>query len=162
MKNLRPGNFSWLVALGVLAAGLNLPIVEGATRSEKATAASSRPPNIVLILVDDFGYECIGAYGGTSYRIFSWWSTRDNVPNDKKGKEWAFTRDFKLYTSGEFYDMRTDIEEKNPLKVDALAGEAATGAKLLRGVLDEFAKVKPTQPTFKPIKAVDEREIIPN
>lgn len=27
-----------------------------------------RRPNIVLILVDDFGYECVGANGGTSYR----------------------------------------------------------------------------------------------
>jgi arylsulfatase A len=25
-------------------------------------------PNVVLILVDDFGYECVGANGGTSYR----------------------------------------------------------------------------------------------
>ena len=32
-------------------------------------AASARSqPNIVLILVDDFGYECVGANGSTSYR----------------------------------------------------------------------------------------------
>ncbi|MCH2176924.1 MAG: sulfatase-like hydrolase/transferase [Lentisphaeria bacterium] len=29
---------------------------------------SSDRPNIVLIMADDLGYECIGAYGGTSYR----------------------------------------------------------------------------------------------
>jgi arylsulfatase A len=32
-----------------------------------AQAAEARP-NIVLILADDFGYECIGANGGTSYK----------------------------------------------------------------------------------------------
>lgn len=30
--------------------------------------AQSRRPNILLIMADDFGYECVGANGGTSYR----------------------------------------------------------------------------------------------
>ncbi len=33
-----------------------------------ATRADARPPNVVLILADDFGYECVRANGGTSYR----------------------------------------------------------------------------------------------
>lgn len=32
-----------------------------------STVAAERPPNVVLIMVDDLGTECIGAYGGTSY-----------------------------------------------------------------------------------------------
>lgn len=31
-------------------------------------SAFSAQPNIILILVDDFGYECVGANGGTSYK----------------------------------------------------------------------------------------------
>lgn len=30
--------------------------------------AEERPPNIVLIMADDMGFECVGANGGTSYR----------------------------------------------------------------------------------------------
>ena len=32
-----------------------------------ATAEDARP-NIILIMADDLGYECLGAYGGTSYK----------------------------------------------------------------------------------------------
>ena len=27
-----------------------------------------KPPNVILIMADDLGFECIGSYGGTSYR----------------------------------------------------------------------------------------------
>ena len=33
-----------------------------------AAADEKRPPNIVLIMADDHGYECTGANGGTSYK----------------------------------------------------------------------------------------------
>ncbi|MFP4501420.1 MAG: sulfatase-like hydrolase/transferase [Candidatus Hydrogenedentota bacterium] len=31
------------------------------------TDKNGRPPNVLLIMADDLGYECLGAYGGTSY-----------------------------------------------------------------------------------------------
>lgn len=44
----------------LLAAGLaNLTAASGST---------GRPPNLVLIMADDFGYECVTANGGESYR----------------------------------------------------------------------------------------------
>src|SRR5262245_55645516 len=33
-----------------------------------AAAAAAEKPNVILILSDDFGYECVGANGGTSYQ----------------------------------------------------------------------------------------------
>jgi arylsulfatase A len=36
--------------------------------SSVAAQAADRKPNIVLILIDDFGYECITANGGQSYQ----------------------------------------------------------------------------------------------
>jgi len=55
------------------------------------------------------------------------------------------TRDFKLSRAGEFYDLRKDIEEKNPLKVVSLEGEAAEAVKLLQGVLDKYKGARPAE-----------------
>lgn len=42
-------------------------IISQLTYAQQLNAKSSDRPNIVLIMADDLGYECIGANGGTSY-----------------------------------------------------------------------------------------------
>jgi arylsulfatase A len=57
--NTRLGNYMlvWILALGVGFFTLN----------HTASAAEARP-NVILILVDDFGFECVTANGGESYK----------------------------------------------------------------------------------------------
>ena len=71
-------------------------------------------------------------------------------------RELAFNHRFKLYRSGDFYDLGKDIEEKQPLKVASLTGEAAAAAKVLQGALDQFKDARPAnldQPGAKADKA---------
>jgi len=59
--------------------------------------------------------------------------------------EFAATADYKLSRTGAFFDLRTDIEEKNPLQVTDLTGEAAATAKVLQGVLDQYKDARPAE-----------------
>ncbi len=68
--------------------------------------------------------------------VYSWYS-RDGKRSE--ARECAFDARHKLYRSGEFFDLRDDLEEKRPLKVAGLQGEAAQAAKRLQGALDRFA-----------------------
>jgi arylsulfatase A len=47
------------IALSITAAGL---------WATPTAADGQKPPNVVLIMTDDMGVECIGAHGGTSYK----------------------------------------------------------------------------------------------
>ncbi|MBI5395372.1 MAG: sulfatase-like hydrolase/transferase [Verrucomicrobia bacterium] len=71
---------------------------------------------------------------------YSWYG-----PRKEQGiiAEFAATRDFKLSRTGDFHDLRKDLEEKHPLKVEALTGEAAAAAKLLQSALDRYKDARP-------------------
>jgi arylsulfatase A len=69
---------------------------------------------------------------------YSWYAPHNEVVG-----EFAATRDFKLYRTGEFFDLRKDLDEKTPLAVASQTGDAAAAAKLLQGVLDQFQNARP-------------------
>jgi arylsulfatase A len=68
--------------------------------------------------------------------IYSWYSPRQGA--DTAVREFAFDRRYKLYRSGDFFDLGNDAEEKRPLAVASLKGEAALAARRLQSALDQF------------------------
>ena len=75
--------------------------------------------------------------------VYSWYSPRQS--GDLTIREFAFNRRYKLYRSGEFFDLERDLREKQPLKVASLQGDAAAAAKLLQDALDQFKDARPSQ-----------------
>jgi len=82
--------------------------------------------------------QVLGEKGNPRDWYYSWYAPKAEIV-----AEFAATRDFKLSCTGDFYDLRTDIEEQHPLKVSALSGEAAAAAKLLQGALDQYKDARP-------------------
>lgn len=73
--------------------------------------------------------------------IYSWYSPYP--ARDKSAREFAFNRNYKLYRSGELFDLSQDPGEKHPLAVASLKGKAAAAAKSLQTALDQFANARP-------------------
>jgi len=87
--------------------------------------------------------QILGAEGQPREWIYSWYSPRQSA--NLTVREFAFSHRYKLYRSGEFFDLDKDVEEKQPLAAASLDGEAAVAAKLLQGVLDQFKEVRPSE-----------------
>lgn len=76
--------------------------------------------------------------------VYSWYSRRQppgNVSMDVR--ECAFNTRYKLYRTGEFFDLANDVEEKAPMRVADLKGEAATAARQLQKALDRYRDTRP-------------------
>jgi arylsulfatase A len=106
-------------------------------------AAGAAPPSGVTLDGRTFLPQVLGAEGQPRDWIYSWYSPRQSA--DMTVREFAFNQRYKLYRSGEFFDLRKDLEEKQPLKVASLDGEAAAAAKLLQGALDQFKDARPAE-----------------
>lgn len=66
------------------------------------------------------------------------WYNRSMKPG--QGKITARNQRYKLYASGEFYDVPNDIQETNPLKADRLTPEQTAIKAELQAVLDHYAQ----------------------
>jgi len=84
-----------------------------------------------------------GEQGKPREWIYSWYSPYP--ARDKAVREFAFNRDYKLYSSGEFFDLSQDPGEKHPLAAANLEGKAAAAAKSLQAALDQFANARPKE-----------------
>ncbi len=90
-------------------------------------------PNIVLILADDMGRECLGCYGST-YQLpnldrLSETGVRFGTSGSKNAKYFFRDIQYKLYSDGIFYDTINDSKETNPIKKNM--GDPAVPMRIL-------------------------------
>ncbi len=106
-------------------------------------AGVKHPPNLTLD-GRSFLPQLRGRKGQPREWVYSWYSRRQppgNVSMDVR--ECAFNERYKLYRSGEFLDLVNDVEEKTPMRVTDLKGEAAAAARLLQSALDRYRNTRP-------------------
>jgi len=75
--------------------------------------------------------------------LYSWYSRRQRV--DLTVHEFAFDQRFKLYRTGEFYNLENDVDETHPVAIESLQGDAAVSAKTLQTALDQFRNARPAE-----------------
>jgi arylsulfatase A len=104
-------------------------------------AAGIRLPPDFLTDGRSFFPQLRGEKGNPREWIYRWYCPLMNKP--QRTVEMAFTRDFKLYKTGEFYDWRTDGGEEHPLEIAKLTGVATEAAKTLQAAIDQFKEARP-------------------
>jgi arylsulfatase A len=101
-------------------------------------AAGVKVPDELKIDGRSFFPQLRGEKGTPREWYYCWFSHQGQL----KG-EFAANHRYKLYRTGEFYDLNKDPDEKHPLKVAELDGEAAAAAKTLRAALDKYKDARP-------------------
>lgn len=81
-----------------------------------------------------------GEKGAPRDSLYIWYSPRQKA--DLTVREFAFDRDYKLYRTGEFYDLRRDPEEISPL-TDALGSDQIAARAKLQSTLDQYLHARP-------------------
>jgi arylsulfatase A len=84
-----------------------------------------------------------GESGSPREWLYSWYSRRQRA--DMTVSECAFDHRFKLYRSGEFFDLTKDPDEKNALQTTSLEATAATAFSKLQSALGEFDDARPIE-----------------
>lgn len=84
-----------------------------------------------------------GAAGSPRQWLYTWYSPRQK--KDLTVKEYAFDKHFKLYRTGQFYDLQADPAEEHELVLGSkeLTGQVLAAHDKLQGVLDQFAGARP-------------------
>lgn len=104
-------------------------------------AAGARAPAGLVLDGRSFLPQLRGERGRPREWIYSWYSPRQGT--NRTVREFAFDRQYKLYRSGDWYELEADPGEKRPRKLDTLTGEAAAAARRLQGALDQFLGARP-------------------
>lgn len=116
--------------------------------------ASVKPPAELKLDGRSFLPQLRGEAAQPRDWIYCWYSPRQSA--DQTVREFAFNQRFKLYRSGEFFDLRQDADEQRPLNVAALQGDAADAAKAFHAALEQFKEARPAK-----LDRLDETEAVP-
>ena len=102
-------------------------------------AASIKVPDNLDIDGHSFFPQLIGKKGDARKWIYCWYSR-----TGKEGTEKVFARNhhYKLYESGEFYEIPNDYKEKNTIAFDELDADAKDTYKMLKEVLDNYKNTR--------------------
>ena len=76
-----------------------------------------------------------GEAGQPRQWIYNWYSRNGEIA---KASVFARNHRYKLYQSGEFYEVPNDYLEKNPLSVDSLNEDAQKAYRMLKNVLNQY------------------------
>jgi arylsulfatase A len=101
-------------------------------------AAEIVPPAELRIDGRSFLPQLRGETGRPRSWIYSWYS-----PRGEALREFAFNERYKLYRTGEFYDLNQDIGEEHPLAPAARTADAQDAARLLEAALAGFRDARP-------------------
>ena len=83
--------------------------------------------------------QLMGRKGHPREWIYSWYS----VEGGASGREWARNQRYKLYRTGQFYDISSDVLEKRPLV--RLTPEAQSVRHILQKALDRYRDARPAE-----------------
>lgn len=84
-----------------------------------------------------------GAIGKPREWLYSWYSPRQQ--QNRLVREFAFDQYYKLYRTGELFDLTADPLEQHPLKRDVLSDAVSDSVDKLQKVLDEFSNARPAE-----------------
>ena len=84
-----------------------------------------------------------GENGSPREWLYSWYSPRQGA--DLTVRECAFDHQFKLYRTGELFDLTKDPDEKTALPETRQKDAAAAAAVKLQSVLDQFKDARPAE-----------------
>ncbi|MFZ2277450.1 MAG: sulfatase-like hydrolase/transferase [Prosthecobacter sp.] len=75
--------------------------------------------------------------------LYTWYSPRQS--QDMTVREYTFDQRFKLYRTGQFYDLSTDELEKQDIAATTLSSEATAAKTKLQTALDQFKDARPIE-----------------
>jgi arylsulfatase A-like enzyme len=88
-------------------------------------------------------YPQLAGQGGAPRQwLYSWFAKGQGL---SQVREFAMTKQHKLYRGGRFFDLVADPLEKSPRQVSELTGAEAEAARQLAAALDEYADARPPE-----------------